>query len=145
MSTDPRDLHAQMTSVLAVARERAAHPSACMCPEDTDHWFDRSICPDPCGSMHDICNECGHPKGGCALDPVRAQNTNVLHDLLDLLAEAHAPVVDDEGNAWCDTCFDENTSFSTWSWPCRFYTAAEKVVDTIADGFAEPTYEMAFA
>lgn len=43
--------------------------TACTCEDDgetfTDHWFDRTICPEPCGTMHDVCNECGFPKGGC--------------------------------------------------------------------------------
>lgn len=37
----------------------------CRCAEPGDVWFDRSICPEPCGSMHDICNDCGYPLGGC--------------------------------------------------------------------------------
>lgn len=31
-------------------------------------WFDRTICPDPCDSMHDVCIDCGVVVGHCALD-----------------------------------------------------------------------------
>lgn len=27
--------------------------------EHEDTWFDRSICPEPCGSMHYVCSDCG--------------------------------------------------------------------------------------
>ena len=30
-----------------------------------DSWFDRTICPDPCGSMHHVCTECGLPTDEC--------------------------------------------------------------------------------
>jgi hypothetical protein len=34
----------------------------------TDTWFSRSICQEPaCGSMHDICSDCGVVVGECAL------------------------------------------------------------------------------
>lgn len=36
----------------------------CQCGE-SGHWFDRSICPEPCGSMHNICTDCGRIKGHC--------------------------------------------------------------------------------
>lgn len=29
------------------------------CCDDPDTWFDRTICPEPCGAMHTICNNCG--------------------------------------------------------------------------------------
>lgn len=32
-----------------------------------DTWFDRSICPEPCGAMHTICSDCGFIFGGCQL------------------------------------------------------------------------------
>lgn len=60
----------------AAALMRAENPIdtgslACHCDDDgeafTDHWFDRSICPEPCGFMHDICVECGRVKGGCVV------------------------------------------------------------------------------
>ena len=41
-------------------------------PESTcghpDTWFDRTLCPEPCGSMHDRCTECGVVLGRCRLD-----------------------------------------------------------------------------
>lgn len=37
----------------------------CSCKR-RDSWFDRSICPDPCGSMHDVCINCGMVIGRCS-------------------------------------------------------------------------------
>lgn len=34
----------------------------------TDSWFDRSICPEPCGSMHERCSHCGKALGHCRLE-----------------------------------------------------------------------------
>lgn len=34
--------------------------------------FDRTICPEPCGSMHSYCTRCGARAGACALDLVGA-------------------------------------------------------------------------
>lgn len=144
MNPHPRDIHATTTAVLAQARARAAAPSACVCPEETDSWFDRSICPDPCGSMHNICVECSLPQGGCAVDARKGSTDNALYALLDLVVAAHEPTVDDENITWCDECFDENLPSEHWTWPCRFYTAAQKAVDFIEGDLAEPTYEMAF-
>ena len=31
-------------------------------------WFDRSICPEPCDTMHDRCTECGKAVDGCDHD-----------------------------------------------------------------------------
>lgn len=36
------------------------------CPHE-EEWFDRSICPEPCGSMHFYCVDCGQMIGDCAL------------------------------------------------------------------------------
>ncbi|WP_432112831.1 hypothetical protein [Streptomyces sp. S1] len=51
-------------------RDAARDEAGCSHPYT---WFDRSVCADPCGSMHDRCIECGvvvgHP---CALDRVPA-------------------------------------------------------------------------
>jgi hypothetical protein len=33
------------------------------CTHNGDTWFDRSFCPEPCGSMHDRCVECGCAPG----------------------------------------------------------------------------------
>lgn len=33
-------------------------------------WFDRSVCPEPCSSMHDRCTRCGRAVGGCPLESV---------------------------------------------------------------------------
>lgn len=34
-------------------------------------WFDRSVCAEPCGSMHDRCTECGSILGYCAIERLR--------------------------------------------------------------------------
>lgn len=37
--------------------------------EDCEHvggsWFDRTLCPEPCGKMHDRCHDCGDPLDSC--------------------------------------------------------------------------------
>lgn len=66
----------RLRTAAAKLREVPA-PFRCGCEDDgetfTDHWFDRSICPEPCGSMHDICVECGYPKGGCMVATAERQ------------------------------------------------------------------------
>lgn len=32
-----------------------------------DTWFDRAICPEPCGAMHTVCVDCSEILGGCPL------------------------------------------------------------------------------
>ena len=34
----------------------------------SDNWFDRSICPEPCDSMHTRCVKCGVALDGCEFD-----------------------------------------------------------------------------
>lgn len=66
----------RLRTAAAKLRE-VGEPSRCACEDDgetfTDHWFDRSICPEPCGAMHDICVECGYPEGGCMVATAAAQ------------------------------------------------------------------------
>lgn len=56
------------------------HPAE---PEETDTehqvscqhvyvWFDRTICPPPCNSMHERCDECGATIGGCPYEDLHA-------------------------------------------------------------------------
>ena len=33
-----------------------------------DTWFDRTVCPEPCGSMHTICSTCGYIIDDCPLN-----------------------------------------------------------------------------
>lgn len=46
--------------------------SATTCPDCVadagDNWFDRSICPEPCGSMHTRCAKCGGAYGACPFE-----------------------------------------------------------------------------
>jgi hypothetical protein len=36
--------------------------------QHSDTWFDRTVCPEPCGAMHDRCTTCGETVNPCALD-----------------------------------------------------------------------------
>ncbi|MFC8490701.1 hypothetical protein ACFUJU_07825 [Streptomyces sp. NPDC057235] len=38
------------------------------CGQSDGYWFDRSVCEEPCGSMHDRCSNCGAVLGYCALE-----------------------------------------------------------------------------
>lgn len=40
---------------------RCGHPS-------DDTWFDREVCPEPCGMMHTRCKGCGTDADGCHWD-----------------------------------------------------------------------------
>lgn len=40
----------------------------CHGPADAT-WFDRTLCPEPCGSMHTRCYGCGVAVDGCVVDP----------------------------------------------------------------------------
>jgi len=44
---------------------RCQQPEGTACPQcgDTDTWFDRSVCPEPCGAMHTRCTGCGAVTG----------------------------------------------------------------------------------
>ena len=56
--------------------------------EDCEHeggsWFDRMICPEPCNTMHDRCQDCGQPLDAC---PNRATSyfngISVVHVIVD--------------------------------------------------------------
>ncbi|MFD5107145.1 hypothetical protein [Streptomyces cinereoruber] len=43
-------------------------PGGCAGCGSQDSWVDRSICAEPCGSMHDCCSNCGAVLGYCALE-----------------------------------------------------------------------------
>lgn len=47
---------------------------------DLDTWFDRSVCPEPCGAMHTRCTACGTALGGCPLDAAPANRTGEAGD-----------------------------------------------------------------
>jgi hypothetical protein len=46
-------------NAMASDRERCQHP---------DSWFDRAICPEPCGSAHNRCSRCGSAVNGCIFE-----------------------------------------------------------------------------
>lgn len=50
----------------------SVHPKVGRCPNCNGpvdaNWFDRSVCPAPCGAMHTRCKECGTALDGCPVD-----------------------------------------------------------------------------
>mgnify|MGYP003575045932 CR=1 FL=1 len=50
-----------MTAAGPAPGDSAAAPEPCTHP---DTWFDRTVCAEPCGTMHTICTECGEPLDG---------------------------------------------------------------------------------
>lgn len=58
-----------------------------------NEWFDRSICPDPCGSMHYYCTDCGKRMGRCALDEqrerARIEQSNDVAAIVSTVLERH--------------------------------------------------------
>lgn len=45
-----------------------AGPLCMTCGRTDGYWFDRSVCAEPCGSMHDRCTNCGAVSGHCPLE-----------------------------------------------------------------------------
>jgi len=50
-------------------------------------WFDRNICPEPCGQMHYICEDCGQIAGTCVLESKRVEMST--QDLVFLFHEQY--------------------------------------------------------
>lgn len=46
--------------------------SAC---EHVETWFDRTICPEPCGGMHTRCTACGEALDHCAIERAATTET----------------------------------------------------------------------
>lgn len=62
-----------------IREEQAVDDEAVTCAcGDSDDWFDRSICAEPCGSMHYVCTECGRIKGRCPNAEMGRVNGNRL-------------------------------------------------------------------
>ena len=87
----------------ALIRKPSNADNGCHCEDDgetfTDHWFDRTICPEPCNTMHDICVECGRPKGGCAFaaevgkpTPFRLALADWLESTANDVEHVHTPI-----------------------------------------------------
>lgn len=51
--------------------QQSAGPHNC----DDQAWFDRSVCAEPCGSMHYYCGQCGRLLDACANDDSAAGET----------------------------------------------------------------------
>jgi hypothetical protein len=46
------------------------------CRHEAGSWFDRTLCAEPCGKMHDRCGDCGEPLDSCH---IRAQSYFTRH------------------------------------------------------------------
>ncbi|MDP9820508.1 hypothetical protein [Nocardioides massiliensis] len=84
----------------------------CQCEDWTDSWFDRSICPEPCGSMHNVCVECSLIQGGCAWDSVGRRDSNRLARswlaVADWLDDTAGLLEATHPNPACDLRYDGN-------------------------------------
>lgn len=59
------DLRQEMEAIeLKVPEEPLCHS----CGQRAGTWFDRSVCAEPCGSMHDRCSNCGAVTGDACLN-----------------------------------------------------------------------------
>lgn len=88
---------------------------ACICGETTDDtWFDRTVCPEPCGGMHVRTVCCGRIVGGCAnkvqpLEPQMRGTGTVIHLCVccaDRLPCCDGPPVVCSGVPDVDFCYD---------------------------------------
>ncbi|MEU6674797.1 hypothetical protein [Streptomyces sp. NPDC046925] len=68
-------------------------------------YFDRTVCPEPCASMHDRCAWCGEAVGGClneriadGIEAARRGETHDLGDFTQYLSEDQARATD------CERC-----------------------------------------
>lgn len=76
-------------------------PVHCDCTPEPDGWFDRSVCPEPCGSMHTICGDCGRVQGYCGVAVVGRQQSDrygaawlAVADSLEVYADEEWPYCD---------------------------------------------------
>lgn len=52
--------------------EAPEDPPCPSCGQQDGTWFDRSVCPEPCGSAHNRCSNCGAVTGDACLNEVKA-------------------------------------------------------------------------
>lgn len=101
----------------------AAEISAC--EHRGDSWFDRTICPEPCDTMHQRCSRCGSPVDRCHLHP--SQDHWPMHVQWENRHTVPAEV--------CDTCSD----VANGSWvPASFCEKARARM--LADPYCTYTY-----
>lgn len=62
---------------------------------DTGH-FDRTICPEPCGSMHSFCATCGERQDPCAHDASTPEQPREAHEDRDEAVRVAAEAIDAE-------------------------------------------------
>jgi hypothetical protein len=59
----------QLARAIGDAAEEAGLLTCLPHGQDTDTWYDRSVCSEPCNSQHTRCVECGRPVDGpCPLE-----------------------------------------------------------------------------
>lgn len=53
---------------------RVSEPEVCRNrSHESDYWFDRTVCPEPCGMMHNRCNRCLRTVGQeCSVEAAEA-------------------------------------------------------------------------
>jgi hypothetical protein len=67
-------------------------------------WFDRTVCPEPCSSMHDRCTLCGRAVGGCPLESADGYEATTGHAITCGAGFGAGCQCDDEGRPPCDHC-----------------------------------------
>lgn len=48
--------------------EEEGPPPCAACGSTADSWFDRGVCPEPCGSAHNRCSDCGAAVDACPIE-----------------------------------------------------------------------------
>lgn len=72
----------------AIGLRSAKDYGECRCGPGGDTWFDRSICPEPCGSMHTRCGACGGTLGVCWWDEEQARPSDYDLAVARMLSQA---------------------------------------------------------
>lgn len=83
----------------AAALMREPTPSGrCDCTPGGGTWFDRSICPEPCASMHTRCQECGGTLGACRWEDERRKPSPFVLAVADWLDAVEAESMTEVGS-----------------------------------------------
>lgn len=145
MTMTPDEIIATIEQAVRAARTSALL-GTCACPIDANgnpppSWFDRSYCPEPCGSMHDVCEACCRVVGHCPVSAAAEQERlSVLAHAEWVLVEhrpCHAPgtVRTAAKEIRCLTCTDG----SVVVWPCPPAALAAACVGGLVDYAHSPT------
>lgn len=90
------DATAMMRELEGFDRDDDGSPSACACGEG--EYFDRSFCPEPCGSMHYRCEGCGRATDECEFES-RRERTRPMQVVLRELAAELQRAIEEQGAA----------------------------------------------